>query len=43
LGNILFGCATFLPLMFPIPNLSNSLLLIAPYARPYLILFGLGR
>ena len=43
LGNILFGWATFLPLMLPIPNLSNSLLLIAPYARPYLILFGLGR
>ena len=42
-GNILLGCATFFPLMFPIPNLSNSLLLMAPCARPYLILLGLGK
>lgn len=43
LGNILLGCATFLPLMLPIPSLSSSLLLMAPCARPYLTLLGLGR
>jgi|LauGreDrversion4_2_1035121.scaffolds.fasta_scaffold48842_1 hypothetical protein len=43
LGRILFGCATFFPLTFPMPSLSSSLTLIAPYARPYLTLLGFGK
>lgn len=36
LGSILLAWDTFLHLIVPIPNLSKSLLQIAPWALPYL-------
>jgi len=39
-GRILFGAKFLAPLTVPIPSFSSSLLLIPPYARPYLNILG---
>lgn len=43
LGKIRFGLQTLSYYRIPIPNFSSSMLLIPPYARPYLKWFGFGR